>query len=389
MATATPGWLIRRLKQIPNSHVEPLATPGRLAIRIGDSKRVVFEVASRLSQSGTEVLRYAQELNRSQPGKHRLLLALDSIPRTIRHEMAQAGASWVERRTGVVHVEADGIYVHDAEPSSDTLDQREREHEVGLKRPTRLRGLSGRCAEALLLQSASCVDNDVVAISPSQLASLASVSTPLASAVLRRLESAGAMTAERAMQRASSYRLTRPALVLDLWSEEEDFASVTTTRAYVWAPSFPQLLQRLSRLNESIPAWALGGETAANLYAPTLTADPEVTIWISDVTPAEDVANALGGRVVTDGANMTIRQLARDPWARFRRPTSPLSDSNKHADKVEWLAPDSTTIVPGIDRLPSLWLVSKPRAIVEAAREGRGRSEEVADAARQSLALQS
>jgi hypothetical protein len=304
-------------------------------------------------------------------------------------QMAKAGASWVERRTGMVHLEADGIYVHDTAPTPEVLNQREQAQDAGLKRPTRLRGLSGRCAEALLLQSTSHHDDGFVTISPSELGGLAAVSIPLASAVLRRLESVGAMTAERGTQRARSYRLIHPAQVLDLWSEEEAFTNANTTLAYVWAPSFPQLLQRLSRLNDSIPAWAIGGETAANLYAPTLTTDPAVTIWIPDATPAEDVANALGGRVVTSGANMTIRQLARDPWARFRRPTSTRSNSNKNLDEIARLALDSTTIVPGIDRLPALWLVSKPRAIVEAAREGRGRSEEVADAARQSLALQS
>jgi hypothetical protein len=387
MATATPGWLIRRLKQIPNSHIEPLAAPGHLAIRIGNRERVVFEVTSRLSQSGAEVLKYAREFKRHQPGKPRPLLALDNLSRTIQHEMTHAGVSWVERRTGVVHVEADGLYVHDTGLIAEVHDDRNQEHDVGLKRPTRLRGMSGRCAEALLLQSASHLDD--VTITPSELASLAAVSVPLANAVLRRLESAGAVTADRVVQRARAYHLTHPALVLDIWSEEEDFASTNTTLAYVWAPSFQQFLHELSRLSENVPAWALGGETAANLYAPTLTTDPTVMIWIPDAMPAEDIATALGGKVVTDGANMTIRQLARDPWARFRHPTNPLLSSNNHLHEIPGLARDNATIIPGAERLPPLWLVSKPRAIVEAAREGRGRSEEVADAARQSLALRS
>ncbi len=348
---------------------------------------MTFEISPFLGRSGSEILKFAKEstLAPQKRDKYFRLLAVDSVPKALRAELANTHVSWIERRNGTLHLEAPGLYVHDTEPRLDADDQ---SPDGDLKRPTRLRGLSGRCAEALLLESASLPNGGVVTTTPTQLASLAAVSAPQAGAVLRRLEVMGAMTADRDAKRARAYHLTRPELVLDAWTAEEDLDNTTTSSAYVWAPSFRKLLEQMQRLDESLSAWAVAGEAAANIYAPTLTVDPKVmAIWIPNTVPAANVVRALGGELVSEGANLTIRQTTGDPWARFRRPTKPVdaAGASHEEDHWHWLAPNVTTTIPGVESLPALWLISKPRALVEAARDGRGRSQEVANAARRSF----
>jgi hypothetical protein len=76
--------------------------------------------------------------------------------------------------------------------------------------------------------------------------------------------------------------------------------------------SSDDLLDQLATLNKASFEYALGGVTAANLFAPSLTVMPQPTIWIPAAASANDVARLLGGEVVESGANVRVWQTSGD-----------------------------------------------------------------------------
>ncbi len=161
------------------------------------------------------------------------------------------------------------------------------------------------------------------------------------------------------------------------------------------------MLQHLTRLDAAAIPWAVGGVRAADLYAPTLTAPPSLTLWAPNDMPASAVAGALKGEVVREGATLTLRQTPRDPWARHRvrlhqgrlvpvvRTPAPAGP----APSVDAFDEDPDDVLAralrpwAAEPIEGLTLVSRPRAFVEALADGRGRSAEVAEALRTTLAV--
>jgi hypothetical protein len=354
---------------------------GRITLHSPGTRPVVYRTISASGISGTEATRRAKELSK-RVGPTHTLLAVRSLPSAIRDELAEAGVSWAEQLTGHLHLQAAPLFIHvegrgqPAESPAPT--------EAGA-RPTRLVGLSGRCAETLVLLATAPggLERD---ITTTRLAALAEVTQPQATYVLHRLEREKVLTPTRSGGRTKSWAVVDAAGLLDLWGAE-DTAPVEETQIYVWS---------LARLNDAVEAWALGGAAAANLYAPTLTTYPVATIWIPNATPVETVASALGGQVVADGGSVTIRQTAKDPWAlhRLSLPTKGTVDLSADADANESARLRETlhgkqSRPPAADLWGGISLVSRPRAIIETLRDGRGRYEEIAVALRNSLALTS
>ncbi len=318
-----------------------------------------------------------------------MLLAVRSIPSAIRDELAAAGISWAEQLTGHLHLQATPLFVHvegrgqPIEPPTPTN---------ASHRPTRLVGLSGRCVETLLLL-ATTPGRLERGVTTTQLAALAGVTQPQATYVLHRLEREKVLKPTRSGGRTWNWVVVDAAGLLDLWSAEDN-APVEETQIYAWSRAPQELLQGLARLNEIVEAWALGGAAAANLYAPTLTTYPVVTVWIPNATPVEAVATALGGQVVSDGGSITIRQTAKDPWAlhRMSLPAKATVNKSDHVDddengRLRRTLHDEQVLPPTAELWGGLSLVSRPRAIVETLRDGRGRYEAIAVALRNALAL--
>src|ERR1700691_6138620 len=52
------------------------------------------------------------------------------------------------------------------------------------------------------------------------------------------------------------------------------------TNLYVWSSSPQDLLRKLPELDRLDCRWAVGAAAAANLYAPTLSSDPDPAVWV-------------------------------------------------------------------------------------------------------------
>ena len=385
-----PDWLIRRLRTLPGvrGDVDPLRS--RITLHSPGTRPVIYRAISASGISGAEATRRAKELSRKVDLEH-ALLAVRSLPSATRDGLADAGVSWAEQLTGHLHLQAAPLFIHvegrrqPSEPPAST--------NAG-QRPTRLVGLSGRCAETLLLL-ATTPGRLEHGVTTTQLAALAGVTQPQATYVLHRLEREKVLKPTRSGGRTKSWEVVDAAGLLDLWGAEDN-APVEETQIYAWSRAPQELLQGLARLNDILEAWALGGAAAANLYAPTLTTYPVATVWIPNATPVEAVATALGGQVVSDGGSITIRQTAKDPWAlhRLSVPAKETVNTRKHvADdenaRLRRTLHDEHVLPLAAELWGGLSLVSRPRAIVETLRDGRGRYEEIAVALRNSLTLTS
>ncbi len=387
--TRVPDWLTRRLRTLPGVRVDLAPLGSRITLHSPGTRPVRYRAIAVSGISGAEATRRATELSK-KVGEEHALLAVRSLPSAVRKELAEAGVSWAEQLTGHLHLQAAPLFIHvegHGQPEPAALP------EAGA-RPTRLIGRSGRCAETLLLLATTPggLERD---ITTTRLAALAEVTQPQATYVLHRLEREKVLTPTRRGGRTKSWAVVDAAGLLDLWGAE-DTAPVEETQIYVWSRAPQELLQGLARLNDAVEAWALGGASAANLYAPTLTTYPMATVWIPNATPVETVASALDGQVVADGGSVTIRQTAKDPWALHRlslptKGTVDLSadvDANESARLRETLRGKQSR-PPAADLWGGMSLVSRPRAIIETLRDGRGRYEEIAVALRNSLALTS
>jgi hypothetical protein len=338
----------------------------------------------KLIAESTQDRRGDTEENPHRPAQ---LLIVAKLREPVREQLADARLSWIERDTGVLHIDVSPYYIHTAEPTRPGVAKRRAGDERSTaKRPSRLVGRSGRCAESLLLWHDANGDNHDSTITSVVLAQLADVDQALASRVLHRLEQAEALTPNRRGRRTLGWAISRPDRILDLWADE-DTKSPKRTLAYVWAPSPRALLEEFRKLSDVALYWALGGVSAANLYAPTLTAEPIPTLWIPDSVPASAALKALSGEAVTEGHNLVLQQTPNDPWALNRmEPTRQYEDAPRdpRTRVIEVLGPAIYSWNPSRP-LPTVPLVSKPRAYVEAVHEKRGRAAEVAEALRKAL----
>jgi hypothetical protein len=330
------------------------ATPDALRVKVaGGGPAVRFLVRSEPRLSGEGAARIAADSSTGRAGAAILLLAANGITEDARHVLRSAGVSWVERDTGVCYLRARGLLVDRGRPSGEG--GATRKSPKGLERRTQLRGRSGLVVESLLLAWAT--DRGSVALG--DMAGASGVSRQLASRVLRRLTADDLLKTEGERPRRR-WRVEDAAVILDRWADEERGAAEQSTGLYVWSPSIRALHAKLTELPRSGLRWALGGVSAANLYAPMLTGDPLPDVWIPADVPAESVARILGGEVVSSGANLRLRQSPGDPALHHVAP------------KVVVTSRD-----PAGDTALTLMLVSVPRAYVEA-RSAAGRGPEVA-----------
>ena len=196
-----------------------------------------------------------------------------------------------------------------------------------------------------------------------EVAKQAGISPALVSRLLRRLTELKILETQGAGPRRW-WSLLDPGALLDLWSNEERDKPAQTTGLYVWSRSAAALYERLPELGSAGMNWALAGAAAANLWAPTLTIDPDPAVWVPSSIPAVQAAKALGGDIVEKGANLHFWQSQGDIGLRHAR--------------------DWSGVTADSPRLPGLRLVSRPRAYLEALR-GNGRSAEVAQKLRENL----
>jgi hypothetical protein len=392
-----PDWLLRRIALFPYAEVAPRTDEMILEVCVARGPWASVEVVPAMHWADDRLAEYVQTL---RPSNRPRLLVIDRAQPRMRDQMAGAGLSWAERTTGVLHLQLPSYFVHDTVSPHAYGAAGTPNAERSGARPTRLVGKSGRCAESLLLWVAA--PKTSVEFTPTMLSAMANVSVQLATKVLHRLEKEEAVIGRKRGALTDAWRVSQPSRILDLWAAEER-RPATITRAYVWARSPRELLAKLANLDSLRGKYAVGGVTAANIYAPTLTVDPAPAVWIESAVPVAHVLKALEGEEVSEGANVEFRQATADPalWHRIvagnnRSTQAPAGEdqgastmqpepSGTPSDWQAFLRPLAEHLPP-LRQLPNLALVSRVRAYVEALHEG-GRAPEVAEALRSTLAL--
>ena len=293
-----PGWVLRRLRELPAMEVEA-EVPDRLSIRRGGS-RTRFRVRSRARISEEE----AGALPLSQGGI-RVLWAVRSLAEGTRRRLAERGASWVERERGIVHLDAPRLYVHVEGARPD-----------GGRRSSRtlsFAGASGLIVESLLERfgPGPFTLNEVVELVP--------VTKGRVSQVLTLLVEAGLVRAE-GRTRTRLYTVEDPGRLLDAWAGGRNAAPEVAVRLYAWTRAPLDLYRKLAEEMEPLGIrWAIGGVAAANLYAPVLSVLPAPEVWVQADVPVERVAGALGAEVVREDEppSLVVWQREGDPALAF------------------------------------------------------------------------
>jgi AraC-like DNA-binding protein len=301
---------LRILRNVPGLGVVPgpaVADHGADAVLefSGSRIRVAVQVKTRANAATAWQLVHQAERDRGMP----LLLIAGETTAEARKIMAEHNVAVIDR-LGNAHIELPGLLVH--------MEGRAPRRQA---RPARLAGKAGVIAQALLLYPGR--DWQV-----QELAQQAGLSVGLTHRVLARLAGEGLVAAEGAgPQRVR--RVTDPAALLDLWAEE-NADRPSRTRAYLLARSPRQLITGLgTSLKGSGVGYALTGAVAASLIAPFTTAVPVAEVWVTATAGPEQLCDALGAEIVTEGNNIFFLQARDDTPLAFREQASGLWVANR------------------------------------------------------------
>lgn len=301
---------LRILRDIPGLDVVPRpakADHGADAVLefSGSRVRVAVQVKTRANAATAWQLVHQAERDQGMP----LLLIAGETTAEARKIMAEHDVAVIDG-LGNAHIELPGLLVH--------MEGRAPQRQA---RPARLAGKAGVIAQALLLHPGR--DWQV-----QELAQQAGLSVGLTHRVLARLAGEGLIAAEGAGPRRVR-RVTDPAALLDLWAEENaDWPS--RTRAYLLARSPRQLITDLgTSLGDSGTGYALTGAAAASLIAPFTTAVPVAEVWVTATAGPEQLCDALGAEIVTEGNNIIFLQAKDDTPLAFREQASGLWVANR------------------------------------------------------------
>lgn len=342
------AWVLRRLQEIQGLQVRR-GPYGSIIIRVHDGHPIPFYLIEErlISEERARALVSQFKQNKSD----RPLFATERLTPEARQTLRGGGLSWLEKESGHSHLIGPGLLIDiDRGRLSDSR------RKPQLRPASLLRGRSGLVAEALLTNQAR------VEFKLGEITKKTGLSRGLVSRVVARLTQLEILQVNGQGPR-KFWNLRDASALLDRWSEEEYPKPEEASGLSVWTRTPAELLARIRRLNEARVRHAIGGVAAANLYEPSLSVTPIPAIWISaEVSPLK-VAACLGGEIVGSGANLWTWQTGGDPALKF---------------SVE---------VPAMDRnVGTLWVVSRPRAYLEARRSG-GRGADAAAMLRRTLNL--
>jgi predicted transcriptional regulator len=350
LAPNIPDWISRLLHQVDGISFDQISRDS-FNVSVPGGKHYTFTIRSFPSLSREKAVDLVASLKHMESTRIRPIIASRKLAAPTREVLRQANVSWIEAETGVCHFVAPGILI-------DTKIEEHGHQKDSDSTRIRLRDRSGLLAEALLTSSKA---NDL------RLASIVkrtNVSSGLASRLFRRLTDLGILT-EHGGGPNRKWQLTDFGALLDLWAQEEREVERVTS-LYVWSRSPDALYDKLPALNDLKIQWALAGVSAANLYAPTLTATPNPIVRIDASVPASQAAHALGGEIVQKGANMLLWQTTGNAALYNVAP---------------WISTHG-----GIGRASAglLQIVSRPRAYIESI-TGPGRTPDVAQNLRERM----
>lgn len=336
--------VIRRLRAAGGIEVRRGGTAD-LVLSVTDAETPVFlDVKRRLTDDALDQIEGLPVEKRN-----RTILVVPELPPKRRLELRHRNISWIEYRSGMVHLRVPHLAIDLPE-----------DPRAGPSPPKSLPDLSGKAGivvEALieLARRQDLVSQpDVAEISGSTRAWTSRVFGALVEADALEVEGAG----------PSKQWRPRAEALLRLW-EADGGPSPSITPTYMWSRTPEELIHSMAGLEDVTPSHAIGGVAAANLHEPTLSGIPHVNVWIPASIPPATIAVHLEAELVESGANVFLWQASGDPALRMAGPLR------------TWRADAS-------EALGRLRVVTPARAVVEAA-QGTGRSPEVAEQLRQRI----
>lgn len=336
--TSVEEQVIRRLRAAGDIDVEP-GGPDDLVVTVrGGEARVLLEIKHRFDRA---VLDELEALPRSL--KERTVLAVPTLSARRRKELRTRGISWIEYRTGRVHLRVPGLAIELPEESSPPSEP---------EAVPSLAGKAGIVVEALIDMGR---EQEVVA--QPDIARRSGSTQAWTSRVFASLVDVGALE----VIGRGPHKQWRPNVdqLLDLWIADGGPAA-EVTGASLWARTPQDLLQSLAGIGEAGVDYAIAGVAAANLHEPTLTTIPPVAdVWLPILTPVRQVTTALGAEIIESGPNIYFWQASGDPALRLAEPLH------------HWRSAAPAEFRP-------LRLVSPGRAVVEALQDS-GRAPEVGE----------
>jgi hypothetical protein len=338
------GRALKQLRMIRGIDAE--LVEGHLQVAAMGAAPVRFELQSKARLSEGDLERLLPRLR-----SHQAILATRRLSPRRREQLSAADVSWIEYDSGFVHLRAPGLVVDRPEDPGGS-----RPDDAAPALPS-LNGKAGVVVEVLIELA-----EQERSVKQSEVAHLSGSDQAWVSRIFAALVAAGALE-ELGSGPGKEWKPLVDEL-LDLWVRDGGPGPQVTT-FYAWVRSPHELVRNLAGLDPVVLPYAVGGVTAANLHAPTLSEAPTPEVWLPAAIPPRRLAEALGGELVESGANARVWQADGDPALRRARALSSWRDLAR-------------------GELSALRVVSPPRAVVEASR-GRGRAQEVADRLRDDL----
>ena len=297
---------IRIIRDIPGIELDVHLRGDRRAdaiIRVGDVSLVVEVKAQR--ETNASSARQLAEYARTLPGQAHLLLVTGATTELARQLLEEANVAVIDG-LGHVRVSLPGLFIWtDGRPEDKPAGHQTEQP------PTRLTGKAGIAAQALMREPERLWKVH-------DLAQVASISAGLAHRVLARLERENLVEAEGSGPQRTR-RLSDPAALLDLWSEEMRDRKTRQLRAFRLTRD---AMTQASALSKALDAagieHAVTGPAAAARLAPFTTAIPVTDVWVTETVTMDRAATLAGAEVVPEGHNVLLRQAAGDGPLTFR-----------------------------------------------------------------------
>ncbi len=338
MGPGVEAKVVQRLRAAGGLEVRP-GDPGDLVVSIRGTETVLhLDVKHRFTDEALD------RIDRLPPGqRERTVLVIPALSPKRRQELRYRDVSWIEYRTGAIHLRVPHLAVDLPEAPVRDVDQR--------RSLPSLSGKAGVVVEALIE-----VGRRHEIVSQPEIAELSGSTQAWASRVFGELVKAGAL---EVVGRGPA-KEWRPKLddLLRLWIADGG-PSPAVTGMYLWTRTPSELLSAIGQISEDGLPYAIGGVGAADLHEPTLTSVPLVNVWVPLSSPPEGIAAGLGAELVDSGANVLIWQAPGDPALRLAGPLD-----RWRSDAPEGFGP--------------LSVVTPARAAVEAL-QGTGRGPEVGE----------
>jgi len=289
--------VIRRLRSAGGIEVRPGGRGADLVLSVkGAETSILLEVKHHFTD---RVLDELDELEDRHPQERaRTVLVVPRLSTRRRDDLLRRGISWIEYKTGTVHLRVPGLAI-------DLPEQSVSKSKAEVPMPS-LAGKAGTIVEALIELG---LERDL--LSQPEVADLTGSTQAWTSRVFSALVAADAL---EVVGKGPS-KQWRPNVedLLTLWTAAGG-PSPTVTGVYAWGRSQRDLYKSiLTASGRGQTRYAIGGVAAANLHEPSLTALPLVAVWMPNSTPPRDVVTKLDGEIVDSGANILLWQAKGDP----------------------------------------------------------------------------